>query len=43
VQTLKEEASEILRAAEQPVIHVAALPMPGRAGRVITAVQANRI
>jgi peptidoglycan/xylan/chitin deacetylase (PgdA/CDA1 family) len=36
VQTLKEKAAEILRAAEPPpVIQVAALPMPGRAGRVI--------
>jgi undecaprenyl phosphate-alpha-L-ara4FN deformylase len=36
VQTLQELAAELLRAAEPPpVIHVAALPMPGRAGRVI--------
>jgi undecaprenyl phosphate-alpha-L-ara4FN deformylase len=38
VQTLKEAAAEILRAADPPpIIRVAALPMLGRAGRVIRA------
>ena len=41
VQTLSEEAAEILRAAEPPpLIQVRARPMPGRAGRVIAAVRA---
>ena len=39
VQTLNERAAEILRAAEPPpVIQVRALPLSGRAGRVVMAV-----
>ena len=39
VQTLKERAAEVLRAAEPPpLIQVGALPISGRAGRVIMAV-----
>jgi peptidoglycan/xylan/chitin deacetylase (PgdA/CDA1 family) len=41
VQTLQEQAAGILRAAKPPIIQVAALPMPGRAGRVITALRAS--
>ena len=42
VQTLKEKADEILRAADPPpVIQVAALPISGRAGRVITTRRAE--
>jgi hypothetical protein len=39
VRTLEEKAAEILRAAEPPpLIQVRALPVSGRAGRVIMAV-----